>query len=79
MQKDLHTIVRVFPDFEEKIEFLFLSDENFRDLCSDYMLCAKSVQDIKEDLMRYKEQMKEYEGVKKNLELEILRMIVKSQ
>lgn len=77
MQKDIHSIVRIFPDFEEKIEFLFLSDENFRELCSDYMLCAKSVQDIRDDLIRYKEQIKEYEEVKKNLEQEILRMIVK--
>ena len=79
MQKNMHKIILIFPDFEEKIETLYSSNENFRDLCSDYVLCAKSVHEIKEDCNKYKEQIEEYEGLKSNLKEEILSMITKEK
>ena len=79
MQKNMHKIILIFPDFEEKIETLYSSNENFRDLCSDYVLCAKSVHEIKEDFNKYKEQIEEYEGLKSNLKEEILSMITKEK
>ena len=77
MQENIHSIVQIFPDFEEKIEFLFLTDANFRDLCEDYILCASSALDIKKEMDKYREQIAEYEDVQLNLEKEILRMISK--
>jgi hypothetical protein len=77
MGVNIHSIVRVFPDFEDKIECLFLTHEDFRDLCKDYMLCASAVLDMKKDLNTHKKQIEEYEEVQQNLEQEILRMISK--
>jgi hypothetical protein len=77
MRENIHSIVRIFPDFEDKIESLFLTDEDFRDLCKDYMLCASTVLDMKKDLHNYRKQIEEYEDVQHNLEDEILRMIAK--
>lgn len=77
MPENLHSIVRIFPDFEEKIETLFLTNEDFRDLCKDYILCASSVLDMKKDLNAYSEQIEEYEDLQLSLEQEILRMIAK--
>ena len=77
MKENMHSIVQLFPDFEEKIEFLFLADENFRDLCKDYMLCISFVLDMKKDPNKYRAQIEEYEDVKRNLEEEILTMISK--
>lgn len=79
MQKNMHKIILIYPDFEEKIETLYSTNENFRDLCSDYVLCAKSVHDIKEDLNKYKQQIEEYECLERNLKDEILSMITKEK
>lgn len=75
MEENIHSIVRLFPDFEEKIEFLFLADENFRDLCKDYILCISFMFDMKKNSNRYRVQIEEYEDVKHNLEEEILTFI----
>lgn len=77
MQKDIKSVILIFPEFEDKIESLFLTDENFQDLCSDFVLCTKSVHEMKEDLNRYKAQIEEYESLKRNLKQEILKMIAK--
>ncbi|MCX7551262.1 hypothetical protein [Xanthomarina sp. F2636L] len=69
MNKKMIPIVQLFPDFEEKIDFLFQTDENFRDLCSDYMLCASMV--LEDQILEYKELLRE-------LEAEILKEILKN-
>ncbi|MCK9452662.1 MAG: hypothetical protein M0Q90_13290 [Bacteroidales bacterium] len=77
MDKNIISIVRVFPDFEEKIDFLFQSDENFRDLCSDYILCAAMVLEIKKESTKNSAEIAEYEELQRNLEEEILQKILK--
>ena len=79
MQKEIDSMVRIFPDFEEKIDFLFRTDENFRDLCSDYMLCAGSMQDMKKESNKYKEQIEEYEELQRDLQQEILQMLTRKE
>ena len=75
MQKKRDSIVQLFPDFEKKIDFLFQNDENFRDLCSDYILCISMILDRKNELNKNKEEIAEFEDIRQNLEAEILNKI----
>lgn len=79
MNKKIISIVQIFPDFEEKIDFLFQTDENFRDLCSDYILCAAMVQKMKKDPHSEIQIREEYEELQASLEEEILENIMKDK
>lgn len=78
MQTKIKSIIRIFPDFEEKIDFLFQTNENFRDLCADYILCAGTVQELKNTMSGNSEQINEYEELQLSLQEEILQLITKS-
>lgn len=75
MHQKITSIVRVFPEFEERIDFLFRTDENFRDLCTDHILCTSTIMNMKEEPNKFSDQILEYEEVLKGLEGEILQMI----
>jgi hypothetical protein len=75
MQEKINSLVRAFPDHEQKIEYLFMNDASFRELCTDYILCASKILDLKSSLEDCSDQTKEYEDVQRNLEQEILKMI----
>jgi uncharacterized protein YdcH (DUF465 family) len=75
MDERLDSIVRMFPDFEEKIDFLFQTDETFRDLCADHILCAAMIQELEQKQKKDNGKLKEYEDLKQCLEQEILQMI----
>ena len=75
MQENINSIVRVFPDHEQKIEYLFMNDANFRELCTDYILCASKILDLKTSLEDCSAQIQEYEELQRNLEEEILKII----
>ncbi|PZX55584.1 hypothetical protein [Algoriphagus chordae] len=77
MAENIESIVRVFPLYEEKIDFLFQADENFRDLCKDYLLCAGNVLEMKKKADSYSAEIEEYEELQRNLEQEILHIIIK--
>lgn len=77
MKKRLVSIVQLFPDFEVKIDFLFQNDENFRDLCSDYILCTSMVLERKKVLNNSIDDIGEFEELQLELEKEILKEILK--
>ncbi len=77
MKKRLVSIVQLFPDFEVKIDFLFQNDENFRDLCSDYILCTSMVLERKKVLNNSIDDIGEFEELQHELEKEILKEILK--
>lgn len=77
MNKKIISIVQVFPDFEEKIDFLFQTDENFRDLCSDYILCTAMVHKMKKERDTNFESLEEYATLRKELEKEILQILMR--
>ena len=77
MKKRLVSIVQLFPDFEVKIDFLFQNDENFRDLCSDYILCTSMVLERKKVLNNSIDDFGEFEELQLELEKEILKEILK--
>ncbi|MCG2462315.1 hypothetical protein K8352_16255 [Flavobacteriaceae bacterium F89] len=79
MLKNINSIVRIFPDYEDKIDFLFQTDEDFRDLCKDYLLCASNVLEMKTEISNFSAQTREYEDLQRNLEQEILQMITRKE
>lgn len=79
MNKNIVSIVQMFPDFEEKIDFLFQTDENFRDLCSDHILCAGMVHEMKNRLSKNTAEIDEYRDLQQKLQEEILQMILKNK
>ena len=78
MHNKVISIVRIFPDFEQKIDFLFRTDEGFRDLCSDHILCAAMVLDLKREEDLNVSKLEEYEELQRSLEQEILCTILKA-
>lgn len=79
MHNKVISIVRIFPDYEEKIDFLFQTDENFRDLCLDHILCAAMVLDMKKKHNKHTAEIEEYEELQQSLEEEILQRILKGR
>jgi hypothetical protein len=77
MNKNINAIVHLFPDFKEKINFLFETDENFSDLCKDYLLCASNVIKMKKDNNKKNTSLEEYDDLKKSLQEEIKQIIIK--
>lgn len=77
MNEKVISIAQIFPDFEEKIDFLFQTDENFRDLCADHILCVGIVQELENEKNKNPEKTQEYQDLKKSLEQEILAIITK--
>jgi hypothetical protein len=75
MEEKVRSVVSVFPDYEERIDFLFIHDENFRDLCADYILCASRVRELKTELEIQPKKLEEYEELQHHLEEEILNLI----
>lgn len=79
MQRNVNSIVQILADFEEQIEFLLLTDANFRELCKDYMICASAALESKKEKDKSQEKIAEYEVVQLNLEQEILKFISKTR
>ena len=75
MNKETDPIIQLFPDFKQKIDFLVQTNEDFRDLCSDYMLCLSMILDRKNERDKNKEEFAEFEELLQNLEAEILKEI----
>ncbi|GGG47239.1 hypothetical protein [Bizionia arctica] len=71
MRKEVDSIIQLFPDLEEEIDDLFQIDENFRDMCSDYMLCRSMVLERKNDRNINREEFADMEVLQRSLEEEI--------
>lgn len=76
MHKRIISIVQIFPVFEEKIDFLFQTDESFQDLCFEHILCATMALEMKNDPAKNKTEIMEYEELQGDLEEEILQKIL---
>ncbi len=76
MQERIDSIVSMFPDQEGRIETLFKNDADFREICIDFMMCASRLLDLKKDHFLNHEQIAEYEEMQRDLEQDILRMII---
>lgn len=77
MHTKRNAIVKLFPGFEEKIHFLFERCENFRDLCSDYLLCNAMILQRKNNIDQNREEVAEFEELQTDMKKEILVEISK--
>lgn len=78
MYKKYSAVVQLFPDYEEKISFLLQTDENFRELCSDYLLCVSMILVRKNDIDKNREEIAEFQDLQKTMKVEILKEIQKT-
>ena len=78
MYKKYSAVVQLFPDYEEKISFLLQTDENFRELCSDYLLCVSMILVRKKEIDKNRAEIAEFEDLQKAMKVEILREIQKT-
>mgnify|MGYP003508878438 CR=1 FL=1 len=77
MHQTIASIVQLFPNFEKKIDGMFQHDENFRDLCSDYLLCTSMILEGKKEMNKNWEEFVEFVALQRDLEEEILKEILK--
>jgi uncharacterized protein YdcH (DUF465 family) len=76
MHEDISLIVRMFPEFKERIYYLYQNDENFQDICHDYILCASNVKEMKKQTTKNSAHLQEYKDLKKSLKQEISQLVV---
>ncbi|WP_038528481.1 hypothetical protein [Formosa agariphila] len=78
MPNHLKYIFQAFPNFKEKIEFMFHHNENFHDLCEDYLLCINKILELKKDNSHHSIHIQEYQDIQNDLEREIFQIISKA-
>ena len=71
LNEQLYLIKKRFPDQMERIEALFESNEDFRALCLDYILCVKHLHRFKQEFGEKKLSIEEYSNVRHELEDEL--------
>jgi len=71
LSKQLQVIKKKFPEQGERIEQLFDKNEDFRALCSDYVLCIKHLQKFKKEYGEKKLTVDEYRNIRSELENEL--------
>jgi hypothetical protein len=75
LNEQLYLIKKKFPDQNERIEALFESNEDFRALCSDYLLCVEHLHRFKKEFGEKKLSIEEYRNVRQELEDELTHFI----
>lgn len=75
LKDNLHTIKQKFPQQSERIEELFRLNEDFRTLCSDYLLCARELQKFNQEADEKKLSVKEYKNIQEDLENDLFHFI----
>jgi hypothetical protein len=75
LNEQLYLIKKKFPDQSERIEELFESNEDFRALCSDYLLCVEHLHRFKKEFGEKKLSIEEYRNVRQELEDELTHFI----
>ena len=79
MNKEIDLIIPLFPDFKQKIDFLFQTDENFRDICEEYRLCTGRLLELKREEKNNGVSIQEYEDLQQSLKQELLEQIIQNK
>ena len=74
----LQAIKEKFPGHAACIERLFSTNEDFRALCFDYVLCLKYLQKFKKEFDDKRLSLNEYNNVRTELENELSHFILDS-
>ena len=75
LNNHLYTIMKKFPEQSERIEELYFINEDFRSLCSDYLLCIKQLHKFNEEAGEKKLAIEEYMNVRVVVEDELFHFI----
>jgi hypothetical protein len=75
LTNQLELIKKKFPEQSERIEALYQLSEDFRTLCSDYLLCMKHLHKYKKDVSENKVSLEEYKNIREELEEELSHFI----
>ncbi len=75
-KKLLKVVKRKFPEQDERIKVLFETSEDFRSLCSDYVLCLLYLQKFKEESSQKRLTIREFSEVRTELEDELSQFIL---
>lgn len=71
----LQIIKQKFPQQSERIEELYRLNEDFRTLCSDYLLCRRELQKFHYEANEKKTSVEEYKAIQSELENELFHFI----
>jgi hypothetical protein len=71
-QDILKMVINKFPEQANRLTELFYKDENFREICEDYVLCIRSMDKIISTTSMTNRILKEYKKALKELENEML-------
>ena len=71
LDNQLQTIKKKFPQQSDRIEELYFLDEDFRSLCTDYLLCLRELRKFHKETCEKKLSIKEYKNVRVVLEDEL--------
>ena len=75
----LQTVMNHFPDKKIVINQLFPANENFRDLCEDFVLCLNTIEKLKShDVDENRKNLEVFEHTLEELELELISNFSKS-
>ncbi len=72
----INTIFQIFPSYQKEIDLLYQDDQNFRDICSDYLLCSAMVLEKQNEGIKTAE-FAEFVALQKDMKAEILNKILK--
>ena len=75
IQLSLYVVKKQFPQQKERIEMLFKLSEDFRALCSDYLLCLMYLKKFKKESVEKKLSVSEYKDISAELESELSHFI----
>ena len=75
LDAQLRAVKQKFPEQGDRIEQLYESDEDFRALCADYVLCMRQLVEIEKEFSEKEHSMKEYKNIRKELEKELHEFI----
>jgi len=71
LDAQLRAVKQKFPEQGDRIEQLYESDDDFRALCADYVLCMRQLVEIEKEFSEKEHSMKEYKNIRKELEREL--------
>lgn len=67
----LKIVMQMFPNYSDRIEQLYYSDEDFRTLCLDYFSCMQYIQKFKQEVSEKQNSLDEYKSIRQDLEKEL--------
>ena len=79
MGTELSAILVKFPEFGEIFFKQCLEDENFKSLIADYQLCMDTLKDLENETSKNQAWIDEYKELKKELEQEALKYLIKEK